>query len=476
MKCNDVMTFLSQINAKSIAVSVSEEDLNFLINSGYVECLSKDEYEKLLASVADMPKVDNEIEELREKENVDKETITHDQKKIHSIHFWFEGRDKKGADRERVQTEEQIVSKEEEAIHEKDSELQSLIQKKSMLDRQACYGERYLSLTGSGVIILHDLTTRNYRVGDMDFNAFMQETKAIEVELQSIVGRASCYYSEIKDAIANMKTSPLADKIRRWLADTDEEDEDNYRIKSKGVESSQLWAVSIGLAKLEGDTDKIKESFIKMVNMLQKFNSNLDSKLMAAETLVASGHVMYPQLLEPLTNIERQIRQSANVPEELSLGIATTIYCGINPNGLTRFNDGFFCHITKSYMAAALLSSSQETQDNLCQKFESFKSIFDAWGYSPSEDTVLAAAYLTLSNLSEKDAQDKMNIIVDALKTGFEFPLVPSAILTTMPLNAIELLDLVEKAATILQSQVLTTGLSHSELASLAIRLIYGQG
>ena len=475
MKCNDVMTFLSQIGAKSITASISDEDLNFLISNGCIDCLSKDEYEKLLDSVADISKVTGELEELHTKEKTDEETFEQEEKKIHSIRFWLEGREKKEADREKAQEEEQLVSKDEETVHEKDAELQSLIQKKSMLDRQVLYGKRYLSLTGAGVVMLHDLSIRDYRVGDRDFKTFIQETKATEMELQAIAERAANYYQAIKIAIANMDTSPLAEEY--YEEDEEEDyDEDEYRIKSKGVESSQLWAVSIGLAKLEGDPEKIKESFIQVINTLKGFNkSNLGTKLMAAETLLASGHSEdISQKTNILTTTDRQIRESNNVPEELSAGVTTTLFCGTNPGGLTRFD--VFSKITKSYTAAAILSSSKETEDNLRQKFESFKFTFDAWGYSPSEDTDLAAAYLAVSQLGEDKAKEKMNVIVNAIKSEFEFPLVPAAILTSIQaLNANELLDLLEKAVTILQSQPLTTGLSHSELSSLAIRMIYGQ-
>jgi hypothetical protein len=476
VKCNDVMTALSQISAKSVNAPISEDVLKLLSTNGYIECLSKDEYEKLAASVENISTIDRELEEEQKKEGTNEETLARDEKKIHSIRFWFEGHEKKDIDRARIQTDEQLVSKDEEEIKEKGNELQALIQKKSILDRQVLCGEQYLSLTGTGTIMLHELTIRNYRVGDKDFGEFLHETKATEMELQAIAERANNYYSAIKAATSDMDTSPLAAKDRQstWTSndDDDDEDEEEYRIKSKGTESSQLWAISIGLAKLEGDPDKIKENFIQMINALQKFNnSNLDSKLMAAETLVASGR--NTESLEALTNVDDQIRQSANVPEELSAGIAATIFCGANPDALTRFDDAF-SKATKSYAAAALLSISKEEQNDLSQKFDVFKSLFGLWGYSPSEDTDLAAAYMAVSKLSETDAREKMSVLADALKAEFGFPLVPAAILTSIrALNADELLDLAEKAASTLQP--FTVGLAHSELANLSIRMIYGQ-
>jgi len=483
VKCNDVMTALSQISAKSVNALISEDVLKLLTTNGFVECLSKDEYEKLAAFVESYSTIDREVEEEQKKEETDEETLARDEKKIHSIRFWFEGHEKKDIDRARVQTDEQLVSRDKEEVKEKGNELQALIQKKSILDRQVPCGEQYLSLTGTGTIMLHELTIRNYRVGDKDFGEFLHETKATEMELQAIAERANNYYSAIKAATLDMDTSPIAAKERKdsYAAeddededddDDDDEDEEEYRIKSKGAESSQLWAISIGLAKLEGDLGKIKENFIQMINALQKFNnSNLDSKLMAAETLVASGR--NTDSLEALTNVDKQIRQSANVPEELSAGIAATIFCGVNPDALTRFDD-VFSKATKSYAAAALLSISKEEQENLSQKLDVFKSLFNLWGYSASEDTDLAAAYMAVSKLSETDAREKMSVLAAALKAEFGFPLVPAAILTSIrALNADELLDLAEKAASILQP--FTGWLAHSELANLSIRMIYGQ-
>jgi hypothetical protein len=465
------MTFLSQVVSKCVTASIPDEDLNFLLSSGYIESLSKNDYDKLSASIADLPKVSSELQEARAKETLDEETLKHDQKKVHSIRFYLEGKEKKEADREKAQADEQLVSKDEETVKAESDELQPLIQTKSKLDRQTLCGEQYLSLTGAGVVLLHDLTIRNYRVGEKDLKNFVEESKATEMELKAMAERASNYYSGIKDAISSMYPYLTFSDV-----ESDEEFEEDYMIKSKRVESSQLWAVAIGLAKLEGDPDKIKENFIRIIDTLEGFSiSNLDSKLMAAETLVAAGHAGdISQSIDKLATTDRQISKSANVPEWLSTGVAATLYCGANPDASTRFSE--FSRITKSYTAAAVLSGSQETLESLTQKFESFRSLFDSWGYSSSEDVDLTAAYLTVSPLSREDARLKMIAIIDAIKAEFEFPLVPAAILASIQaLNVNELLDLMEKAVTILQSQPLTTGLSHADLANLAIRMIYGQ-
>ena len=42
------------------------------------------------------------------------------------------------------------------------------------------FGDKYLSLTGPGIMMLNDLTVRNYRVSDMEFPDFKEE---IQTEL-----------------------------------------------------------------------------------------------------------------------------------------------------------------------------------------------------------------------------------------------------------------------------------------------------
>ncbi len=66
-----------------------------------------------------------------------------------------------------------------------------------------------------------------------------------------------------------------------------------------------------------------------------------------------------------------------------------------------------------------------------------------------------------------------MTIIVDALKNYLEYPLVATAILTSIPtLEANETLDLMEKTYSLLWSYAI--GLERSELISLSVRMIHG--
>ena len=132
-----------------------------------------------------------------------------------------------------------------------------------------------------------------------------------------------------------------------------------------------------------------------------------------------------------------------------------------------------FSKMTSSYESAAILSAVSVPSDQLAAKFQSFRSLFDSWGYKRSEDTELASAYLAIGDLGPDDLRTKLTIILDGLKNYLEYPLVAGAILASIPtLEANETLDLMEKAYSMLGS--VATGLQRSELISLSVRMIHG--
>jgi len=90
-----------------------------------------------------------------------------------------------------------------------------------------------------------------------------------------------------------------------------------------------------------------------------------------------------------------------------------------------------------------------------------------------SEDTELAAAYLSISDLGPTDVNSKLSIVINGLRNYLEYPLVAAAILTSIPtLEANETLDLMEKAYSLLGS--FAAGVEHSELISLSVRMVHG--
>ncbi len=240
---------------------------------------------------------------------------------------------------------------------------------------------------------------------------------------------------------------------------------------SQDQNSSALWSVAIGLAKFQGDHQQILERFGSAYDTLRTFNSNVWNKLMAAEIMTVANTDI-SSMSSSLTDLEKRVRSQANVPEEQSIGIAATLLYG-GSDATTSFGRFVeFSKITESHEAAAILSVSNITSDWLTSKFHSYRDMFNDWGHTTSDDTDLAAAYLSISPLVVNDVKSKMNTIVDALRSDLAYPLVAAAILTSMTtLEATEAIDLMEMGVSILAQ---FASLGRSELVSLAVRMVHG--
>jgi hypothetical protein len=193
-----------------------------------------------------------------------------------------------------------------------------------------------------------------------------------------------------------------------------------------------------------------------------------------ADPLQSPANSDLQNMLESLKSLDQQLRHDAHVPKPISAGVAATIMFGRRFDG-TFPTDRFveFSKMTSSYESAAILSIINVPSDQLAGKFQSFRSLFNSWGYEVSEDTELASAYLSISDLEPGGVNLKMTIIVDGLRNYLEYPLVASAILASIPtLEANETLDLMEKAYSLLGS--FAADLERSELISLAVRMIHG--
>ena len=451
MQCNEVRTFLSQIAAKSVSTQIQQTDVDFLCSGGYLSVMQKEEYDEASAEVSNLTKMSEELNAELPEEKSAEATLAEEERKTHSIMFHFQAKDKREAELEAVQSERTIVSKEEADIAEKESKINELIQKKSTIDRMVQYDQKYLSLTGLGVTTLNDLNVRNYRVSDSEFSDFIEESKETSGELRSIAERGSFYVSNLRSELSE-------------------------------VDPSQLWGVSIGLAKLQGSEDQINQRFFVALGILRHFRSTIENKMMGAEIMTASKanpselstNSDLQNLSETLVSLDRQIRREAHVPRQLSAGVAAIIMFGKRFDG-TYPTDNLveFSEVTSSYESAAILSVINAPMSQLTGKFESFRSLFNSMGYEKSEDTELASAYLSISDLGPDDVKTKMTIILDALKNYLEYPVVAAAILTSIPtLEANETLDLMTKATSLLAS--FDRDLEYSELISLAVRMIHG--
>ena len=257
LKCTDVRTLFSQVAGKSVSMQIQQADLDFLSTNGYLSLMEKADYERALAEVSSLAQMNEELQNETTEERGAQATLEQKEKKTHSILFHFEGGEKKAAELESAESERDVVSKEEADIAERDSKINELIQKKSIIDRMVQYDGRYLALTGLGVVTLNDLNVRNYRVSDSEFSDFIEESKETSGELQSIAQRGSLYSSTI-------------------------------RAEFPKTDFSQLWSISIGLAKIQGDPSKISQNFLLALGILQHFKSTTENKMMAAEIMTSS--------------------------------------------------------------------------------------------------------------------------------------------------------------------------------------------
>jgi hypothetical protein len=449
MKCNDVRVFMSQVSAKSALVS-QPVDLNYLSTNGYVSVLQKADYDKATADVAALMQKNTELQNEMMQERGDEALLSREEHKTHSFLFHFEGADKKQAELQSVESERNAVMKERADIAAKDSEITQLIQKKSSIDRMVPYDGGYVSLTGLGVLTLNDLNVRNYRVSDTEFSQFVDETRETSSELRDIAGKGGSY-------------------------------EHGLRTGFQKADPTQLWSVSIGLAKLEGDVNQIGQRFLAALGVLQHFGSTLDNKLMAAEIMTAltlrqsaADNSDLQAYSKALSSLEHDVRHHAKVPKQLSAGIASMMLFGKRYDG-TYPTDRlvWFSKMTRSSESAAILAAVTTPPDQLAAKFQAYRTLFSSWGFMMSEDTELASAFLSISDFGPEDVRTKMAIIISALKPYLEYPLVAAAILASIAsLEANETLDLVEKAFSILGTVAL--GLQRSELLSLSVRMIHG--
>jgi hypothetical protein len=451
MQCSVVRTFFSQIAGNSVSMQIPEADMDFLTTNGYASVMQKEQYDEALAEISDLGKINEELVHEEDEERSAKALLEEDERKTHSIFFHFGAKDKQKAELERVESQTKVVLKEEADVVEKESKIKEFLQKKSMIDRMVQYDGRYISLTGLGVITLNDLNVRSYRVSETEFSDFIQERMATFSELRSIAYKGNFYMSVLNN-------------------------------ESSDADLSQLWSVSIGLGKLQGDPNQISERFLLSLDIVQQFKSNLENKMMAAEIMTASRintsqvptNSDLQSLAESLVSLEEKARHDAHVPKELSVGVAATILFARRYDGTFPIDKLVeFSKMTLSSESAAILSVLDVPLDQISNKFTQFRSLFGSWGYEESEDTDLASAYLAISDFTRDEVKDKMTIILDALKNYLEYPLVATAILTSIPtLEANETLDLMEKASTLLGT--FAPSLERSELVSLSVRLIHG--
>jgi hypothetical protein len=456
MKCTEVRTFLSQINDRAEPITpIPSAGLDYLSVNGYVLRTAKDDYDKGVDEVARLSQITTAMDTEKAAEGQADAALQQDERKEHSFLFHLEHGEEIDELRQRVQSETAAVSGEESQLSALEGNVNELIQKKSMFDRMAPYDGEYLSLTDLGSVILNDLNVRNYRVADQEFPDFLTEIKAIYAELRTIADKAASYVVLLRSRVPEI------------------EDVEYSNDSSEPQAPSLLWSTAIGLGKLQGDTSQIAQRVVQALYVLRDLKSTIPSKLMAAEIMTALSSQDVQSLGSVLTNLDQQFR-SQGIPKEISAGVAATIMAGRRYDG-TYPTDRFaqFNKLTSSYESAAILAVMNVPYGDLTAKFQSFRSTFTSWGYTASEDTEIASAFLAIGELNADEVGEKLKYIVEQLKNYLEYPLVAAAILASIPVfEAHEVLDLMEKAVTLLSGYV--AGSERSELVALAVRMIHG--
>jgi hypothetical protein len=206
LKCSDAREFLSEISAKSITTQIAPQDLDFLSSKGYVLRSSKADYDLAASDIQNMEQAQQDINErLKQEGDQDaqaSQVAAEDLKKSRGLLFDLHGKEYKDEMQEKVQADEETLSKDKVAMSDDEAKISEYIQKKSAFDQLTPCGDEYLSLSGSGVLMLNALNSRMSRVSDMEFSDFAQETFATDTELRAIALRANNYVTFLRARIS----------------------------------------------------------------------------------------------------------------------------------------------------------------------------------------------------------------------------------------------------------------------------------
>jgi hypothetical protein len=306
----------------------------------------------------------------------------------------------------------------------------------------AC-GKEYVSLTDRGKLTLKDLGVRIYRFSDEDFSEYELEMDTTIGELQSIMKTAAVYYSFLSNRILDIE------------------------------DPTSLLSTSIGLAKFKENVGAMEQSFLSTYREMERFSHNTENRLMATEIIVGSGKDLVTEVSE-FEAVYKEIRKKVRIEKESAAGVSAIIFLSKRYDGTYPYeNLEYYMKITKSYESAAVMASIDKKTDDVSAKFNEIRGIFQNWGYTASEDVELSSAYIAISDLEPKEIKDKLSVLIDAIKSYLEYPLVAATIMATVPvMEANETLNLLSKAYNIIEMNV--GSLEKSQIMATAVRLIHG--
>jgi hypothetical protein len=436
-----VFDFLSGVRNGNLTTRLPDADVSALQQLNLIQVMTADQQNLLAQDVQTLASAKEAISEQAMNRARLASEVQDDARKSHSILFHFEGKDKQTAELQKETQDRASLQSSNADLTARQQAFSQLVAKQSLLDALCPYGAGFIALTGMGALQLRDLGIRLYRVSDVDFAAYWQQTRAVEGELNDLATHGGEYVTSL--------AKPLT-----------------------AVDRSYLWAISIGLAKLEPDVSVGGANFLDAYQRLGPLSHNEENRLMSAEML-ASLRRSIADNVPILGQLDEQV-QKAGVPKESSLGVASILLLGQRQDGtFATANLPGFLRVTRSFESAALLAIVNRPFAELADKFGALRAMFTGWGYQPSEDIELSSAYLTLSDLPVQGMNTKLAIITRGMGAYLQYPLVASSILASIPvLEANETLNLLEHAYGIVGRRAMP--MSQPELICLAVRMIHG--
>jgi len=439
--CKDVYAFLNQVSAKNVTAPLGSSDTALLAQLNLIQMLTADQVHDLQDRVqslaADQAALDQERRQRADlAENVEEET-----RSTHSILFHLEGKDKQAAKLQQENQDAARLKAVDGDLLQRQQQFGQLVAQRSLLDTITPCGDGFVGLTGLGALETRNLAIRLYRVSDTDFQTYWNQSQKITDDLTNLATGGAAYLARIQPYIA-------------------------------GAEKSNLWAISIGLAKNQPDTAQGTATFLNIYNTVQRLSNNVENRLLASEILFSLPQPLgevYPTFLE----IQRDVGK-LNIPNESSLGVASILLLGRRGDGtIATPNLAQYLNYTRSYESAALLAIVNLPVPELGAKFQSIRAMFAGWGYQTSEDTELSAAYLATSEVPVEGISTKLAILAKGLSAYLAYPLVAASVLATIStLEANDTLNLLEHAYDIVGRRAMP--MSQAELICLAVRMLHG--
>src|SRR5579862_3384472 len=112
MNCREVRTLLSQVDGRQQVTQIPWADLNFLSSNGYVLLTSQQDHDAAIKDVDRLSQVRDEVQTLNPEVGSTETSLEEDQRRAESFLFHFEGKQTKEELRQKVQSEQSIVSQE----------------------------------------------------------------------------------------------------------------------------------------------------------------------------------------------------------------------------------------------------------------------------------------------------------------------------------------------------------------------------